>query len=178
MNIRKQNDEVFFAEDWVIQVNSLDVQLLKKQANCNPRKRARLCIHKSTKELLHEMLIVLTCGSYIRPHKHLGKAESFHVIEGKVDVVLFDENGMIRGVIRMGEYSSGLAFYYRVSDPFYHTLLIRSDVLVFHEITIGPFNRTDNIFADWAPEEIDKNACANFISELSSKAEEYLLTLL
>jgi cupin fold WbuC family metalloprotein len=176
--IRKQNDEVIYTEDQVVQVKSSDIQWLKKQAEDNLRKRARLCTHTNTEDLLHEMFIVHANDTYIRPHKHPSKSESFHVIEGMVDVVLFDENGMISGVIRMGEYSSGRTFYYRVSDLFYHTLLIRSDVLVFHEITNGPFDRADTIFAGWAPEESDKKSCAAFMSELSSKIEAFVLPLL
>ena len=175
MRIRKLNDEVLYTEDHVVQVMSSDIQWLKNKAEGNLRKRSRLCTHRTVADLLHEMLIVHARDTYVRPHKHLGKSESVHVIEGMVDVVLFDEKGIIREVVRMGEYSSGRTFYYRVSDPFYHTLLIRSEVLVFHESTMGPFDRADTIFADWAPEETDRNACTAFIRELSSKVEAFLL---
>lgn len=166
MRTRKQNNEVFYAEDRVIQVKSSDVQWLKKQAGGNLRERARLCAHRNTEDLLHEMFIVLSRDTYIRPHKHLGKSESFHVIEGTVDVVVFDENGDVSEVIRMGEYLSGRPFYYRINDPLYHTLIIRSDVLVFHETTSGPFNRADTIFAPWAPEESDLAGCEVFMGKL------------
>lgn len=36
------------------------------------------------------MLIVMAKGSYIRPHKHKNKSESFHIIEGLLDVIVFD----------------------------------------------------------------------------------------
>lgn len=174
MRTRKQNNEVFYAEDLVIQVKSSDIQWLKKQAGGNLRERARLCTHRNTKDLLHEMFIVHTRDTYIRPHKHLGKPESFHVIEGTVDVVVFEEDGGVREVIKMGEYLSGRPFYYRISDPLYHTLIIRSDVLVFHETTSGPFNRADTIFAPWAPEENDLNGCRVFIVKLLQVAEKFL----
>ena len=169
MHTRKHNNEVFYAEDRVIRVRSSDVQWLKKQAGGNLRERARLCTHRNTEDLLHEMFIVLSRDTYIRPHKHLGKPESFHVIEGTVDVVVFDENGGVNEVIRMGNYESGMAFYYRILDPLYHTLLIRSNVLVFHETTTGPFKLADTAFAPWSPEVDDKNACKAFVSALSNK---------
>lgn len=125
-----------------------------------------MCTHRNTEDLLHEMFIVHARDTYIRPHKHLGKPESFHVIEGTVDVIVFEEDGSVRAVIKMGEYLSGRPFYYRISDPLYHTLIIRSDVLVFHETTSGPFNRADTIFAPWAPEENNPAACGVFMGKL------------
>ncbi len=175
MRTQKQNNEVFYAEDRVIQLRSSDVQWLKKQAECNLRERARLCTHRHTEDLLHEMFIVHTRDTYIRPHKHLGKPESFHIIEGTVDVVVFDDNGDVFEIIQMGNYESGMAFYYRILDPLYHTLLIRSNVLVFHETTTGPFNLTDTVFAPWSPEVDDKNACKAFVSALSNKANSLIM---
>jgi hypothetical protein len=55
----------------------------------------------------------------------------------------------------MGDYASGRKFYYRSDAQAYHTLIIRSDVLVFHETTQGPFRREDTVFATWAPEDGD-----------------------
>jgi cupin fold WbuC family metalloprotein len=169
LHMRKENEEVFYGDDKVIQVKASDINWLINQAEGNLRKRARLCTHRNTEELLHEMFIVLARDTYIKPHKHLGKPESFHVLEGLVDVVLFDENGDVLEMMRMGNYESGMAFYYRILDPLYHTLLIRSNVLVFHETTTGPFNPTDTVFAPWSPEADDKNACKAFESELLKK---------
>ena len=169
MRIRKLNDEVIYTEDQVVQIKSSDIQWLKKQAEGNLRKRARLCTHHNTEDLLHEMLIVHAHDTYIRPHKHHGKSESFHVIEGLVDVVLFDENGNVIEMIQMGNYESGMMFYYRILNPIYHTLLIRSNVLVFHETTTGPFNPMDTIFAPWSPKVEDPAACEAFMSNLSNK---------
>jgi len=132
-----------------------------------------LCTHRNTEDLLHEMFIVHTRDAYIRPHKHLGKPESFHIIEGTVDVFVFEEDGRVREVIKMGEYLSGRPFYYRINDPLYHTLIIRSDVLVFHETTSGPFNRADAIFAPWAPEESNPVGYEVFMGKLLQAAEKF-----
>jgi cupin fold WbuC family metalloprotein len=113
------------------------------------------------------MLIVLLRGTYIRPHKHLAKVESFHIVEGAVDVVVFDEAGAIVDIVRMGDYASGRNFYYRISQPAYHTLVLRSDVLVIHETTNGPFHRDDSIFAPWSPAEEDEAAANAFMKKLS-----------
>lgn len=165
------NEEVLFANEIIVKVDVQDIELLKEKAKHNQRKRIRLCTHKDVEDKLHEMLIVHTKETYVRPHKHLNKSESFHIIEGLVDVVIFDENGNVTEVIQMGDYASGRRFYYRISDAYYHTLLIRSDVLVFHETTNGPFRRSETVFAPWAPEEKDSLAKEKFIKQLEILVE-------
>jgi cupin fold WbuC family metalloprotein len=149
----KESDEVLYPLEEVVTVESADLAQLKRLALLNPRQRIRLCAHRSPGDRLHEMFIVHTSDCYVRPHKHLGKAESMAILEGEVDVVLFHDDGTIRQVIRMGDLNSGKLFYYRLSEPIYHTLLVRSQFLVFHETTEGPFLREKTVFPDWAPEE-------------------------
>jgi len=151
----KESDEVLYPDDDVVLIASGDLDELKRLASKNPRKRIRICGHKSPDDALHEMFIIHTNETYVRPHKHLGKAESFSILEGRVDVVLFHDDGSIRQVVNMGAPDSGLPFYYRLDDPIYHTLLIRTDFLVFHEVTQGPFNREQTIFADWSLSDLD-----------------------
>lgn len=163
---RHESPEVLYTDEEIVSVSQSNIDYLVTQSTFNDRKRIRLCTHSNVDDQLHEMIIVHTYGTYVRPHKHIGKPESFHVIKGAVDVIVFDDGGGIRKVIRLGAYSTGLAFYYRVSVPLYHTMLIRSDVLVFHEITRGPFVRTDTVFAPWSPPEDDLSECARFMARL------------
>lgn len=160
------NKEVLFASDPVVTVDHQTIAFLKGQAEENERKRIRLCAHKELQDLVHEMFIVHTRETYVRPHKHL-QGESFHVIEGCADVVVFDELGGVSKVIRMGEYTSGRPFYYRLSEPCYHTLLIQSDVVVFHETKQGPFTPSDTTFAPWAPDGRDAGAALAFIEHVA-----------
>lgn len=171
MITRQQNEEVLYADEPIVTVRRGDVEMLKERSRGNERGRIRLCAHKDVDDPLHEMLIVHRKGIYVRPHKHLNKSESFHLMEGAVDVVLFDEAGNVTGVIRMGDYISGRDFFYRVADPYYHTLLIHSEVVVFHETTSGPFNRSDTIFAPWAPDDSDVSARQQFLEQLNRDVE-------
>jgi len=91
-----------------------------------------------------------------------------------VDVVIFDEVGGIVEVIRMGDYSSGRRFYYRISEPCYHTLLISSDFLVFHETANGPFRKADTVFPSWAPDENGSATQKQFIEQLVQVVEGFL----
>lgn len=169
---RAMNSEVLYSEVPITTVDRSDIELFKQLSSCNLRKRIRLCAHASPEERLHEMLIVHERSAYVRPHKHPGKTESTHIIEGLVDVVIFDEDGRIERVIRMGDYASGGIFFYRMAKPVFHTLIIRSDILVFHETTSGPFDRSDTVFASWAPEDKDEHSVSIFMAQLDDKVRQ------
>lgn len=171
MNIKQINEEVFIAEDRIVRVGHQDIEFFKEKSKHNQRKRIRLCAHRDVEDKVHEMLIIHTRDTYVRPHKHLNKSESFHIIEGSANVVIFDDDGNITEVIQMGDYSSGHKFYYRISDPYYHTLNITSELLVFHETTKGPFRRADTIVAPWSPEEGDGAAVKQFMEQLTKSVE-------
>lgn len=175
MRVKQFNEEVLFADDRSVKVGCRDIEFLKERAGYNERRRIRLCAHKDIDDILHEMIIVLKKDAYIRPHKHLTKTESYHIVEGLVDIVIFDEIGNIVEVVRMGSYSSGLVFYYRTSGPYYHVMLIRSDFLIFQETTNGPFKRSDTIFAPWAPEESDSAKVKEFTERVAKAAEDFII---
>lgn len=160
------NKEVFYATDRIISLKKRKIDLFKEKAKHNERKRIRICTHKDVDDKLHEMFIIHEKGIYIRPHKHLNKSESLHVIEGEVSVVFFDDKGNIINIIKMGDYLSGKEFYYRISDPYYHTLFITSDSLVFHETTSGPFDKTKTVFAPWSPDENDVEGVNRFMEKI------------
>jgi cupin fold WbuC family metalloprotein len=172
MNLRKVSEEVFIALDPIVKFGADEIELVKMQARRSPRRRARICAHKSNDDPLHEMLIAISAGSYIHPHRHLSKSESFHIIEGEVDVVVFDETGKIVDLIELGPVGSGRRFYYRLSESAFHTLLIRGDLLVMHEVTNGPFGKDQTILAPFAPPEESEKAKA-YIEGVAARAAQY-----
>ena len=163
------NAEVLYSKEDIPVVDKLDVEYFKALALKNDRKRVRLCSHSSPTDVLHEMFIVHGKDEYVRPHKHPGKSESIHVIEGQVDVVLFADDGRIQQVIKMGDYNSGKIFFYRLDEPIFHTLIIRSEILVFSEVTNGPFNRDMTQFASWAPLDTEYSDVIIYISDLRER---------
>ncbi len=167
MNYSIASDEVLYTTEPVTAVNHADIQRLIGLAAKNPRQRIRLCAHPDTEDRLHEMLIVHAKGTYVRPHKHPGKSESFHMIGGQLQVVLFEDDGRVKDVISMDEVRSGDTFYYRLSEGWFHTVIPTSTVVVFHETTNGPFKREETLFAPWAPEEDNYEAQEHYLKELS-----------
>jgi len=169
MNFVKLNDEVLYSNERILRLSGADVDFLKSAALKNPRERIRLCGHRDKSDSVHEMVIVHTRGTYVRPHKHLGKSESFHVIEGNADVVIFNDSGSVLDVVPTGPREADRNFFYRLSEPLFHTLLIDSPFFVFHETTRGPFVREETVFAPWSPADNDSAGIRSFLEALHNQ---------
>src|SRR2546425_13373102 len=91
-----------------------------------------------------------------------------------MDFVVFDDFGEARGVTRLGSYGSGLPYSFRLHATRYHTLRTISDLVLFQETTIGPFQPGDTIFAPWAPEDEKREECAHFLQRIALAVERMM----
>ena len=171
--LRAQNPEVYYSDAAIVTADDDLIAELKRIAAQNPRLRSRLCTHPDPSSGLHEMLIVHHREAYVRPHKHFGKPESFHVIEGTARVVVFGDDGKIRDVFDMAPYGHGKLCYYRMPDEVFHSILITSEWLVFHETTAGPFDPSRTAFPDWAPDGSDAGAVKSYVATVAKLASDY-----
>jgi len=169
--IREESEEVLYATADIATVSRRHIDALKVRAQRTRRKRCRLCTHPDAADPLHGMLIVHGREAYVRPHRHFGKSESLHVIEGSAMMMVFDEEGRMTKAVALGEFESGERFYYRIPEGVFHSLLITSDWFVFHESTTGPFDRTKTENATWAPEDGDDDAVREYLARLLDEAE-------
>lgn len=175
MRLKQQSNEVLLADEKIVRVGQSEIAALQTALAQSNRGRTRICAHRDGSDALHEMLIMLSKATYIRPHRHFGKSESFHIIVGELDVVIFDEQGGIEDVVQMGCYASGRNFYYRLADPRFHTVLVRSATVTFHETTNGPFKREDTQFAPWSPAEAELDAIADYGRRLEGRVDAFIV---
>jgi cupin fold WbuC family metalloprotein len=171
LKMRREAEEVFIADEPIVSVGREEIEFLKSVVPTTTRKRVRLCAHTSSENTLHEMFVVYTNCTYVRPNLHLGKDEALHILEGEADFFFFDEQGNILEVIHLGDATTGRQIYCRVPAHKYHTIVMNSPTLVIHEVTPGPFVRSDTVWADWAPEENDLEGVSQFVSRLSEAAQ-------
>src|SRR6185436_6680301 len=90
MKFRKINNEVLYPAAAPVELKSRDLKFLKAAAGRNPRQTIRICAHANEKEKVHEMFIVHSRGTYVRPHRHAHKQESFFLIEGRAEAIFFN----------------------------------------------------------------------------------------
>jgi cupin fold WbuC family metalloprotein len=141
---------VFYTDHSPVWFTKADLDLLQENARINEFGRARLCAHPTADASMHEMLICLARTTYIRPHRHF-KPESALIIRGACDLVLFDEQGRVADVMALCDAASGGSFFVRLTEPIFHTYVLRTAFLLFLETTLGPFDRSLTEDAPWAP---------------------------
>ena len=84
-------------------------------------------------------------------------------------MVTFNDLGDIVEIIELGDRRSGRNFYYRLPEGAFHTLLVRIEFIVLHEVTTGPFLR--ELEALRPPKGAGQNECMH--SVVIESAHEY-----
>lgn len=157
----------FFCTQEITEVRGEQLDILKQSAKQDPLRRARLCLHHDHSDKVQEMVIAFYRDSYVRPHRHLNKSESFHVIEGKLAVIFFDDNGNTTRRITMSTCGNGQTFLYRVSSSLCHMVIPLSEFVVIHETTTGPFVKEETEYPTWGPEEDDTVGIKTFLERIT-----------
>lgn len=144
----------------MIEVDDSTIDMLIEAAGSEPKRRARLNLHNSDDDLIHEMIIAFRKDSLNIPHRHVGKSESMHVMRGRVVVVFFDDEGTPTRRVTLGrnplqtKWGPSTPSVFRMAAPLWHTVIPLDDVVVVHETTNGPFIAGNNMeIPPWAPQE-------------------------
>jgi cupin fold WbuC family metalloprotein len=164
LQLMKESEGVYRTTTPVSIISQEHLALIKRDAESVVRKRARICLHPTNHSPLHEMFIALSGKGYVKPHKHLKKSESFHLVEGDIAVILFDDNGHVTQSIRLSTLSTR---YYRLEAGTFHTIIVLSELAVIHEVTDGPFVASETEYADFAPDE-DASHAGDYLKSLTN----------
>lgn len=159
--MRKLNHEVYYSDRFGLE----DIKFLKSRAESNVRKRCRLCLHNSEKDVLHEMFIVHMKGNYIPPHSHMNSDESIMVLEGEGMLVLYSKSGVADDYVYLNSDPHLGVSYYRVDTGQIHSLFVFSQYFLFKETTLGPFCRDNMYVPDWAVSESDVTGVNSKLNE-------------
>jgi cupin fold WbuC family metalloprotein len=173
MKMIQLKPELFLMGGLVACIGNDEIQCIRLALAETPKRRARINVHQNSTDTLHEMFIAIERGSYIRPHMHLNKIESFHLVEGEVSVVIFNQLGDISQVVELSRSDASKSFFYRLSAPFFHTLIIRSEILIMHEVTNGPFNENETIYAEFAPSADNVFDAELYMANLEVRASQH-----
>lgn len=144
---------VFHNTEDIAVIGSEWISRLQQVALASPLRRARICLHRSDADKVHEMIIALAKDCLFPPHRHRAKAESFHMIEGRLVVIIFNDDGTTRRSFILTPPGQGDAIAYRLGSSAFHAVFPLDETVVYHETTEGPFVRGEAIIAPWAPSE-------------------------
>ena len=166
VSYREESEGIYYVEDDIVKFGSEEIVFLKERVRFCSKKRNRICSHLTADDQLHEMLICVMAGSYIAPAKHISRTESLHVVEGAADIVFFDAYGNVDKVTELSEPTLPRKFYYRMNTETYHMLIVHSEFFIFHEVTLGPFDKSSTVQPEWVPDENNDKEVFEFLQKV------------
>ena len=143
-------ENTLFNSDDVYVLDEQRLVELKRIALAHPLKRSRVCLHQSRDSSIQEMIIVANRDSLIEAHRHpANKPESYHILEGRMLVRIFDNNGAIIREIMLGDNVNPKM--YRIGGGVWHQPIPLTEWVVYHEVFAGPFiKEVDVIYSNWS----------------------------
>jgi cupin fold WbuC family metalloprotein len=130
---------------------------LDRKAQASPRLRTNYNLHEGPQAAIQRLAIKLRHGTYIRPHRHPQRWELGIVLQGRMDLVLFDDAGTLTERVTMTPVRGTLALELPAST--WHSYICVSDAATFFEVKEGPYDpATSSEFAPWAPAEGEPGA--------------------
>ena len=110
--------------------------------------------------------------SYMRPHCHPSreKIEKMYLIQGGMDILMFNEKGSVDSVIRLEE---GKLECCEIPAFAYHTYVMKTEKVICYETMLGVYDPNSwKRFPDWAPEESDDSA-KSYLKKLKTLANKW-----
>jgi cupin fold WbuC family metalloprotein len=130
-------------EHGVFLLDAAVVESLKQAARMSPLRRARICMHQDLESPVQEMIIALCRDSLVQPHRHpTRKPESYHLIEGNMNVNIFDDSGILIQVLELRQNGPRL---YRIEGGVWHQPVAISECAIYHEVYTGPFTKEKDV---------------------------------
>jgi cupin fold WbuC family metalloprotein len=133
---------------------------LVSAARRSERRRAHLNTHDSENAAVQRLFIATEPDTYMRPHRHpeAHKWEYFMVLEGHIDLLLFDDEGRLTQRTTMTPRSVRAV---EVPPGTWHCYVCQASGTLAMEIKEGAYRPTEERdFAAWSPPERSGGAAA------------------
>jgi len=136
----------------MIKITTQLIDSVIEKARTSPRMRMNYNFHPELSDPVQRLLNALEPWTYIRPHKHTTKEESFVLLRGKALAVSFNDDGSIRDHAILSHESGVLGIEFEENT--FHMLTALETGTVVYEIKEGPFvPHTEGSSAPWSPQE-------------------------
>jgi cupin fold WbuC family metalloprotein len=142
-----------------------------KIAYSSNRKRHHKILHQQGSEF-NEVFNFMMKDTYMQPHMHPGeeKIEDIHIIQGKLAIIFFDDDGCADQIIRLEKNNQE---HIEVPAFTWHTYVMLTDSVVTYETMMGKYDPdTWKKMATWAPEE-NINKSISYLKRLKQQVSGF-----
>lgn len=141
-------------------ISTNDLLGLAAKAAAAPRRRANLNVHASLDASVQRLFIATEPQTYMRPHRHpeTHKWEFFVVLDGRIDLLIFDDVGR---VVERTPMSPATTRAVEIPPNTWHAYVCMQSGTVALEVKEGAYIATpEHHFAPWSPAENAPDAAA------------------
>lgn len=135
------------------------------QAKENPRLRMNYNFHAEMDAPIHRLLNALEPGTYLPPHRHRDKEETYLVLRGSLLAFFYDEAGDVteKVLLNPSEGKYGL----EIPPCTWHSIVALESGTVIFEIKKGPYSPLSlEDLASWAPAASDEEDAKAFMKRM------------
>ena len=145
---RKARFKTFFFKTKIknVKFDENHINFLKKY-NLKLNTDIRICLHRNIKSIDQNMILIQNKKNFYPPHKHLLCGDTYHIIEGKLLVCFFSNNGKLieKTILKKNQI-------FKTPSNIYHSTKPLTKTVIFHESRAGKFIRNkSSIFPKWCP---------------------------
>lgn len=135
------------------------------EAQASPRLRMNYNFHASLDAPIHRLLNALEPGTYLPPHRHADKEETYVVLRGSLLAFFYDDSGNITEKVDLNP-SAGV-YGLEIPAGTWHSIISLETGTVIFEIKSGPYRPLPpEDIAPWAPAPSDVEGAAVFMKQM------------
>ncbi len=159
-----------FMKDEIVKADSTFLGELLQKARQNDLKKYRYCLHDSENSNVQEMIFVNEKGFYYPPDKHDHCAETKIILYGEAWIILFEEDGSIRDMMKASVDGLRLC---RVEKGIYHAVVPVSEQVIFYEMREGKFTVDMVTYPVWAPRDASEEEIKGYKERVSQAIRQW-----
>ncbi|WP_418697464.1 WbuC family cupin fold metalloprotein [Bacteroides sp.] len=135
------------------------------QAKENPRLRMNYNFHATMDAPIHRLLNAMEPGTYLPPHRHTDKVESYIVLRGSLLALFYDEAGNVTEKVQLNPAEG--KFGLEIPPGTWHSVIPLESGTVIYEIKNGPYiPLSPEDMASWAPDPSDVEGAKSFMKRM------------
>ncbi len=141
------------------------LDIVTAQAKENSRLRMNHNFHATMDAPIHRLLNALEPGTYLPPHRHTDKEETYLVLRGSLLAFFYDEEGNVteKVCLHPSEGKYGL----EIPPGAWHSIVALESGTVIFEIKKGPYQPLPpEDIAPWAPSSSDEEGIKAFMKRM------------
>lgn len=141
------------------------LDLVTAQAKGNDRLRMNYNFHETMDAPVHRMLNALEPGTYLPPHRHSDKEETYLVLRGSLLAFFYDEEGNVTEKVCLNPLEGRYGL--EIPPCVWHNIIVLESGTVIFEIKKGPYQPlSPEDMASWAPAPDDAEGVKAFMRRM------------